>query len=279
HEPTGQRLRIATPYPAPSGTWAGTGRRRRPPACPANAAANRCHRKPSASASSAVWSTRPLRACPLSTSWRARTSPGTSRTATARRSAGPPSPAKGSPCWRFDETTSTGRASALLEGESHGVHAVSVPGGGVRGVVEDVPQVGVAAGTPDLGADHAEGAVLDEGDGVGLRRGEEARPAAVGVELRRGAEQLRPAAAAAVDALAVLVEELARAGPLGPGLTQDVVLLRGEALAPLLVAQRHLGERHALVVGTHGSILRLPRPRSHVRRSAGRGPAACRRSG
>src|SRR5690606_24814015 len=49
----------------------------------------------------------------------------------------------------------------LLERQRHRVHAVAVPGGGLRGVVEDVPEVGVAAGAPHLGADHPVRAVLD----------------------------------------------------------------------------------------------------------------------
>src|SRR5690606_26259267 len=130
------------------------------------------------SAMTPVSSMRPLRAWHMSTYWSARTTPGRSRSAVASRSAELASPTSGCPCWRFDVTTSTGSLSALLEAERHGVHAVAVPGGGLRRVGEDVSQVGVAAGAAHLGADHAQGAVLEEGDRVGVLRGEEARPAA-----------------------------------------------------------------------------------------------------
>src|SRR5690606_41241430 len=96
--------------------------------------------------------------------------------------------AAGCPCWMFGGTTSPGGRSQLLEGEGDGVHAVAVARRGPRRVGEDVAEVGVAAGAAHLGADHAQGAVLVEGDRVVVGGGVEARPAAVGVELRVGAE-------------------------------------------------------------------------------------------
>src|SRR5690606_18225980 len=63
--------------------------------------------------------------------------------------------------------------------------------------VEPVPEVRVAPGAADLGADHPVRAVLDVPDRAGQRL-VEARPAAVGLELRLAGEQRRPAGAAAV---------------------------------------------------------------------------------
>src|SRR5205807_2812001 len=97
-----------------------------------------------------------------------------------------------------------GRALLLLgrfEAEADGVDAVALVGGGrVALAGEDVAEMGAAAGAADLGADHAEGAVLDQFDRLGVARVVEGRPAAVRVELGRRAEQLIAAGAALVDA-------------------------------------------------------------------------------
>src|SRR5690606_20408723 len=106
---------------------------------------------------------------------------------------------------------------------------------GLGRVVEHVAQVRPAARAAHLGADHPVTAVGEELDAVARERAEEARPPAVRVELRVGAEQLVAARATRVDADALLVEQLARPGALGARLPQDGVLLRGQLGAPLLV--------------------------------------------
>src|SRR5690606_5625322 len=92
------------------------------------------------------------------------------------------------------------------------------------------------------------------------------------------AEELGAAGPAAVDALAVLVEELAGSRALRAGLAQHVVLLGGELGAPLRVGLRHLlGLRLVGGVGgdgvmcSHASMVRLRRPgvTSRVRRHTG----------
>ena len=85
-------------------------------------------------------------------------------------------PTAGRPCWRLRVSRRSGvtrprrlgplAVGPLLEGQRDGVHAVAVAGGRLRGVVEDVPEVRAAPGAPDLGAHHAEAAVLEELDGV-----------------------------------------------------------------------------------------------------------------
>ncbi|OEI67484.1 hypothetical protein Cus16_2922 [Curtobacterium sp. ER1/6] len=85
----------------------------------------------------------------------------------------------------------------------------------------------------DLGADHAEGLVLDELHGLGVDRLVERGPAAAGVELRAALEELLAARRTRVDAGALLVEQLTGPRTLGPGLPEHGVLVRGELLAPL----------------------------------------------
>jgi len=140
-----------------------------------------------------------------------------------------------------------------------------------------VTQVAGAGGAADLGAHHAVGGVGTQGDRLGVGGVVEGGPAAVGVELGGGAEQLGAAAAAAVDALAVLVEQGPGEGPLGAGLTQHVVLHGAQGGAPLGVGARGGlqvedravegragglgGGRHGGVaagVGTHGLIVTRP---------------------
>src|SRR5690625_2360424 len=94
-----------------------------------------------------------------------------------------------------------------LQGQYDRVDAV--PGVGGRGVpltVEDVAQVGVTGGAPDLGADHAHGTVLVQDDRFALGGVEEAGPPAVGLELLVRAEQFGAASPATVDALALGVD-------------------------------------------------------------------------
>src|SRR5512147_657122 len=84
--------------------------------------------------------------------------------------------------------TQTGRLLRGLELQGDRVHAVA-QAGRARPVVEDVPQVPLAAGAVHLGADREEGLVdlrLDVGRIDGLV---EARPAGAGLELGGGVEE------------------------------------------------------------------------------------------
>src|SRR5690606_30449175 len=71
----------------------------------------------------------------------------------------------------------------------------------------------------------------------------EARPAAPGVVLVGGAEELQPAGAAEVGAVFLVVQEFPGEGPLGPALAQHVVALGREFLPPLLVTLLQLLHR------------------------------------
>src|SRR6266702_81477 len=108
---------------------------------------------------------------------------------------------------------------------------------------EHVPEVAVAAGAARLHPAHAQRAVLDQPHRVGLGRLVERRPPAVALELRVRPEQLLPAGPAAVDADGLGVDVLAGERPLGAGLAQHVVLLRGQLAPPLLLGLGHLSGR------------------------------------
>ena len=103
--------------------------------------------------------------------------------------------------------------------------------GRLRPVVEDVAEMAAAAAAMNFGAQHAEGAVLGLADGV-FERLVEARPAGAALEFGLGGEQRQVAAGAGEDALAVLLQQRARARALGALLAQDFILLRRQLRAP-----------------------------------------------
>src|SRR5262245_49696752 len=109
------------------------------------------------------------------------------------------------------------------------VDAVPLVGGrGVALALEDVAKVAVAVRADDLGACHAKAAVLAQDDPVAGQWAEERRPAAVGVELRVAAEELRAARSALVHADRLGVGVLPGPRAFRAGLAQDRVLLRGQ---------------------------------------------------
>src|SRR5262249_14129085 len=117
-----------------------------------------------------------------------------------------------------------------MEDQRKTVHAIA-QAGRLRAVVEDVAEVAAAAAAMHFGAGHAEGAVLGGADRI-LQRLVEARPASAALELGVGGEQRQVAAGAGENALAMLLQERARAGALGTLLAQDLVLLRRQLRAP-----------------------------------------------
>jgi hypothetical protein len=92
--------------------------------------------------------------------------------------------------------------------QRHRVDAVAQPGG-FRAVVEDVPQVRVAAAAGDGGALHAEAAVGRFDDILRRDRFPEAGPAGVRFELGRRGKQRRVAADAAEQSVVVQIPVLA----------------------------------------------------------------------
>src|SRR5580704_12166311 len=111
------------------------------------------------------------------------------------------------------------------------IHAIA-QAGRLRTIVEDVAEMAAAAAAVNFGTQHAEGTVLRLAHGI-LERLVEARPAGAAFELGVGGEQRQVAAGACEGALAMLLQQRARARPLGALLAQDLVLLRRELRAPL----------------------------------------------
>src|SRR5262245_34900583 len=122
--------------------------------------------------------------------------------------------------------------SAALEVERAGVDAVA-QARRAGAVGEDVAEVAAAARTRHLRPHHPVGRVDLRVDAVERGRLDEARPAGARVELRLGAEQLRPTAGAAVDARLLRVDVGAGEGPLGALPAQHLVLLRAELGPPI----------------------------------------------
>src|SRR5918994_625837 len=137
---------------------------------------------------------------------------------------------------RASDSRASGRA---LEIERAGVDAVA-EARRVGPVVEHVTEVAAAGRAHDLRARHPVARVRLGDDAVEGGRLEEARPAAARLELRVGAEELRAAARAAVDAVSVLVPVGARERALRPLVAEDLVLLGAQTLAPLRVGQLDL---------------------------------------
>ncbi len=104
-----------------------------------------------------------------------------------------------------------------FEGQGDGVDAVAQRGR-IGAVVEDMAEVGVAVRAPDLGAHHTVAVVGAFHDTVAREGGEEARPAAVRVELGVRAEQLVATADTAIDTGLAMLDELAAERWLRPSL-------------------------------------------------------------
>src|SRR5436190_7679148 len=105
----------------------------------------------------------------------------------------------------------------------------------MRSVGEQVAEMTAARGAHHLGAHHPERRVRLLVDRLLARRRVEGRPAAAGVVLRVGAEELGAATGAPVRAGLEDVVVLAGEGTLGPLLAQYTELLGRQLLAPLLL--------------------------------------------
>jgi two-component system, NarL family, response regulator LiaR len=124
----------------------------------------------------------------------------------------------------------------LIQRQRAAVDAVALAALVSGAVVEDVPEVGVAVFADDLRTAHEEAVVGPQLDVLEVGRLGEAGPAGARVELGVGGEELGAATDAAVHPLRLLVDVGAGEGPLGARLAGHLVLLRGELLAPLLLA-------------------------------------------
>src|SRR5215472_1367690 len=121
-----------------------------------------------------------------------------------------------------------------LQGERDGVDAPALVGRDrVALALEHVAKVGVAGRAPDLRAHHAQRAILDQRHRVVAGWLVEARPATVGLELLRRAEQFGTARTAPVHALDLGVCVFTGPWRLGARLPEYLVLIRGKHFAPL----------------------------------------------
>src|SRR5690606_16709005 len=152
--------------------------------------------------------------------------------------------------------------------EGRRVDAVPQPRG-MRPVGEDVPEVAAAARAQNLGAHHPVARVGLLVDRALAGRGVEGRPAATGVGLRVGVEQLGPAAGAAVRAGLEHVVVLAGERRLGALFAEDPVALGIELRAPLGLGLANLRQGSPFVVRPGRS---RPSPYDNEA-SAGFGPA------
>src|SRR5438128_2073069 len=138
---------------------------------------------------------------------------------------------------------------ALVELERGGVDAVAQPGR-PRAVGEDVPQVAAAVGAEHLCSHHPVARVGLLVHGLAGRGCGERGPAAAGVVLRLGVEQLGSAARAAVCPRLEDVVVLAAERRLRPLLAQDAVLLGRQFLAPFLLGLLDLRHEASVAFGS-----------------------------
>src|SRR4030081_1156096 len=125
------------------------------------------------------------------------------------------------------------RRGGRMEHQREAVHAVA-QAGRLRPIVEHVTEMAAAAAAVNFGPQHPEGAVFGLADCV-LERLIKARPAGTAFEFGFRGDQRQFAAGAGEDALAMLPEQRARTGTLGPFLAQDLILLRRQLRAPFRV--------------------------------------------
>ena len=158
-----------------------------------------------------------------------------------------------------------------MEYQPEPVNAVAQTGR-FRTVVEDMAEMAAAAAAVHLGAQHAVGAVLGLAD-IAFDRLIEARPAGAALEFRLRGEQRQVAPGAGKGALAMLLEQRARARPLGALLAQDLVLLRRQLRAPFRIGLFDLEFGSAAWAGEARSQRKAARPSrlatdaSRIRRS------------
>src|SRR5690242_18040073 len=136
-----------------------------------------------------------------------------------------------------------------LERQRARVDAVPLAGR-LGAVVEHVAKVAAAAAADDLGAPHEQAVVRPQFDRLGDGGLVEAGPPGARVELGVRAEQLGAAAGAPVEAVPVVVDVLSGERHLCVRPAQDVVLLRGQLLTPLLVRLGDLAGGGCLSAGT-----------------------------
>ena len=110
-----------------------------------------------------------------------------------------------------------------------------------RAVVKDMSEVTAATGAEDFGADHAQGNIVDLRNVFGCEGAIEAGPSRTGVELRAGSKERESASCAEVDAILVVIEEVAAEGGLGSLCPQDTVDGGAKLFLPLGIGLHYTG--------------------------------------
>src|SRR5690606_31100408 len=102
--------------------------------------------------------------------------------------------------------------------------------------LEHVTEMGAAAGAAHVDAPHTDGDVIEPLHGVGVRRGVEGGPAAVGYELGGCCKLLGAGALAGIGARRPDLLVVTGSGAVGPALSEGLVRTGGEAFTPLQIA-------------------------------------------
>ena len=160
---------------------------------------------------------------------------------------------------RFEQGQPSGIAFALHVGLRHeaeggAVDAVAQSAGGFRAVVEDVTQMGIAAGTTHLGALHTVAAVVVFGQEVGVDGFGEGRPAAARLKLVGGEEERLAGGDVYIDALAKLCGIFVGVGALRGGLLGDGILEVGKTGFEVGIGGSLEGFRGRSSVGGFGKL-------------------------
>ncbi len=110
---------------------------------------------------------------------------------------------------------------------------------GAGPVVENMPEVGVAALAADLGANHPVAAILDQTNALHFFGARKARPPAVRFELRVGGEKLGAAPSAEVTSFGVDGEQRTAKRAFRAGFAQNVITLVPKLGAPFGFAAKN----------------------------------------
>ena len=122
--------------------------------------------------------------------------------------------------------------SFLLEVKGNGIDAEAFSRR-FRSVIEDVSQVSSTAGTDGLDPVHEMAGVFLNPDFVAGNHIIETGPAGPGLELGIGRKEFLPAGSTGIDSFLFVIIQIARKGPFGAFLPQDLILFRSEDLLPL----------------------------------------------
>ena len=112
---------------------------------------------------------------------------------------------------------------------------------GAGPVVENMPEVGVAALAADLSANHPVAAILDQSNALQFLRMRKARPPAVRIELRVGGEKGGAASPAEIASFGIQGEQRTAKRAFRSGFAQNVITLVPKLGTPFGFATMNFG--------------------------------------